>query len=139
MVKALLMAAGGVLLIVLGLVMHLAERRVRRKARPVPAMVVDSGSSRVGDGRMAWVRYRYTVDGKEYQSSRVYPPAAMQTRGGFSHVRRILRRYPKGSRVTAHYFPQKPESAFLENRFEWLHAVPFVLGLALLLLAMDSI
>lgn len=139
MMQPLLMALAGPLLIVFGTVMHLRQLAARRGAVPVPATVLESSSERVDDSRVVWIRYRYTVGGTEYRSSRVYPPPGPQPRGGFFHIRRLQRRYPVGATTTAYYQPCDPRYAFLENRIEWLYAVPMVLGIGLIILAVRAV
>ncbi|MCW4152584.1 DUF3592 domain-containing protein [Halomonas sp. 18H] len=138
MFKPVLMAVAGPALIAFGLTMHWRQRTARSGAVPVAATVLNSGSERVDDKSVVWVNYRYVVDGVEYRSSRVYPPPGPQPRGGFCHIRRLQRRYPNGALVTAYYQPSDPRYAFLENRPEWLYAVPVVLGIALIVLATQS-
>jgi hypothetical protein len=134
-----MMAVAVPVLIAFGLAMHWRQRAARRGALPVAATVLGSGSERVDDSSVVWVNYAYVVDGVEYRSSRVYPPPGPQPRGGFFHIRRLQRRYPDGTRVTAYYQPSDPRYAFLENRVEWLYAVPVILGTALLVLAIRSL
>jgi hypothetical protein len=139
MLKPFIMAAAGPVLIAFGLAMHWRQCATRRGAVPVAATVLGSGSERVDDSSVVWVNYHYMVDGVEYRSSRVYPPPGPQPRGGFFHIRRLQRRYPAGAHVTAYYQPSDPRYAFLENRIEWLYAVPVILGIALLVLATRSL
>ncbi len=139
MLKPLIMAVAGPVLIASGVIMHWRQCAARRGAVPVRATVLDSGSERVDDKSVVWVNYRYVVDGTEYRSSRVYPPPGPQPRGGFFHIRRLQRRYPKGAEVTAYYKPSDPRYAFLENHPQWLYAIPVILGLTLLVLAAQPV
>ncbi len=58
------------------------------------------------------IRYRYTVDGREYSSDAVTPGGA-RFRSKDS-AQRVAARYPEGGRVTVYYKPGQPRTAVLE-------------------------
>lgn len=61
-----------------------------------------------------YVRYSYSVDGRQWVSHEVY---AGGTRGSSSEAKETerLAKYSKDAAVTVHYNPQKPSEAYLET------------------------
>ncbi len=58
------------------------------------------------------IRYRYTVDAREYSSDAVTPGGARFRRK--EAAQKIAARYPEGGRVTVYYKPGQPRTAVLE-------------------------
>ena len=113
---------------------------VRRWPR-VPGVVVSTGLATMTHPRSPArsyrpvIRYRYTVDGQEHQSS-VYTHG-MHSGGSKRWAQRILDRHPEGSAVTVLHHPTQPERACLTARFGFFGWVLVVLSSLLLLLAVS--
>ena len=60
----------------------------------------------------AHVRYRYTVDGKRYESRKIGP--SQSSTSSRSSAQAVLDRYPSGSKIQAIYNPDDPREAYLE-------------------------
>lgn len=78
--------------------------------------------SRYGTGRRrrtswgAWIVYKYTLDGREFECSQVELPRTGRPRSW-------LQRYPQGSQVTVYYQPDDPANAVLQtgiSRNAWI-------------------
>jgi hypothetical protein len=108
-----------------GAVMSVAQWRMLREWRPVPAVVLDREVSETYDDEGARsytpvVRYRYTVGGHEYEATRVHPTLRSGLKGW---AERQVRPFAPGSRVTAYYDPARPAESYLVRRssiFPWL-------------------
>lgn len=80
----------------------------------------------------AKVTYEFTVDGVTYKGDRV--AAADIGRDKSAHARRIVTRYPKGSRTSVYYMPEKPSKCLLEPGFQEQTFILPSVGLFVLLL-----
>lgn len=60
------------------------------------------------------VAYRYTVEGREYQGSKV--ARVVERSGNAQPVKDCVARYPPGARVEVFYDPADPATAYLETR-----------------------
>ncbi|OFV83790.1 MAG: hypothetical protein A3D93_01545 [Acidobacteria bacterium RIFCSPHIGHO2_12_FULL_67_30] len=67
----------------------------------------------------ARVTYTYSVEGRSYQSSRVYLDH-VTAYASQSKAQELVRKYPEGRRITVHYNPQNPDDAALELDRPWL-------------------
>ena len=93
-------------------------------------MVVDSEHGRHGmtiHGSTAIVRYRYTVDGRSFESSRV-----SYAYGPFLG-RAIPARFEAGREVDVSYRASHPDQSVLIASVTWSHAPPLILATLLLL------
>ena len=96
--------------------------------------------SRAGDDRRVYrsaIRYRYRVDGADYEGDRVsLGEYATENR---ADAEAVTRRYPPGRRVPVHYRPGEPDASLLEpgsGGLPWLYtAIGSVFLLAGLVLA----
>jgi hypothetical protein len=92
-----------------------AQERRLSTWRPAPAVITESGERtyrtyKGGSSRSLRIRYRYRADGREYESTRVFP-GPLATTGGESLE--LRERFPVGSAVTAFVDPDDPSRAFL--------------------------
>jgi hypothetical protein len=114
-----------------------AQQQAVSTYEPVDATVLSSEVSvhRNAQGTMysAAITYRYTVDGRTYESSDVRPgPGGW--RKGEEWARRVVRNHPEGATVTAYHDPDAPgESYLVEDRSLLWPSV--VAGIGLLLAA----
>jgi len=90
-----------------------------RHWRPTPCTVVTSEirTHRDSDGNTYSVRivYRYTVNGRQYQSDR-YDFAGISS-SGYRSKKAIVQRYPPGQETICYVNPRDPTDAVLEPRF----------------------
>lgn len=117
-------------------------------AEPVDAEVVTSGVDTVAcsvdegcdEEYVPVVTYRYTYDGTEYTSERVYPVAAQAkhiTRDGAAAT---ANEYAAGDRVTAYVLPMMPDTAYLERNTPGLASLLFgVLGVLMALAGANGV
>jgi hypothetical protein len=97
-----------------------AQQQAISTYEPVEATVLSSEVSvhRNAQGTMysAAITYRYSVDGRTYESSDVRPgPGGW--RKGEEWARRVVRTHPEGATATAYYDPDDPgESYLVEDR-----------------------
>ncbi len=85
------------------------------------------------------IRYRYTVNGEEFDSTRVYF-GDERASSGYGVAHKISLRYPLGSTVHVRYNPQNPARSLLEpgvqaSLLTALPSVPWLLIAALVLLS----
>lgn len=76
------------------------------------------------------VKYRYTVDGKEYSSKR-YQLGSGSNHGNHGEAEAAeeeLKKFPVGSDIVVHYDPLAPDSAVLNTEVDWGVYVPGILG-----------
>ena len=55
------------------------------------------------------IRYRYTVRGRAYESSKIHPHGRLTTTG--SYAAKLVARYPAGQIIRVYYNPERPEDA----------------------------
>lgn len=107
--------------------------RVRGFA-PVEGVVTHSvvGASRGDDGTTYYpdIRFRYTVDGKTYDSGeyRIQQISSSGRRG----KARIVRQYPVGKKVPAWYDPGDPDTAVIDRSFSFFPVIFFAIGVVVL-------
>lgn len=94
---------------------------------PVEATVISSDiDSTTEGGTQPDITYEYTVDGRTYTSSNVFPGPGDHS-GGSAH--RIVDEHPEGKQVTAYYNPEDPSEAFLiEDRSVLIPAMMIGIG-----------
>lgn len=83
---------------------------------PVDATVVSSEvgyPSGQGGGQTAQITYEYTVDGRTYESSNVFPGPG---EAPADDPQGLVEDHPEGSTVTAYYDPANPSRAFLVQK-----------------------
>lgn len=88
-------------------------------------------TSRGDDGDTMYaaeVLYKYTVDGREYQSDNVYFGGDYRSSSS-SGAYEVVNRYPVGDTVKVHYDPDKPENAVLEPGVTWMSYLVYGIGL----------
>lgn len=81
-------------------------------------VVVDSDGE--GTSYQPAITYRYTVQRQERTSSGV---GATWLSSGSQEARRVVARYPAGSRVTVYYNPRDPNHSVLRPGLNWGHAM----------------
>jgi uncharacterized protein DUF3592 len=96
--------------------------------RPVPAVVIESSERtyrtyKGGSSRSVRIRYLYRADGREYESTRVYPGPLAATGGDSAELRM---RFYVGAAATAFVNPDDPSQAFLVPLRSFL---PYLIGL----------
>jgi hypothetical protein len=119
----LLQFAAGSLLFILAAALILAGRRSLHRASDseswpsVQGFVIESAVAAFNDGRRqlfrSVVRYRYVVDGRRHEGSRIAWGAAPGYRK-YAAARKLLDRCRANSHVTVHYDPGRPDMAVLE-------------------------
>jgi hypothetical protein len=129
------MLAGGPALILFGAVLCLRRRRILTRARTTTGTVIDNDVRHVTDGCQPVVRYSYHAAGQDRTGTRVTPPPGEETTTACHKARRIAESYPPGGRVTVHYLPDAPDTAFLRRGGGWMWMIPMALGIALLVIA----
>ncbi len=92
-----------------------AEGWQETSAEVVNSRVVEAHSSRSFDYEPL-VTYRYTYDGKEYESSRLAFASLMQPER--SGARKIVDGYPKGKKITCYVDPEEPDQAVVQRERE---------------------
>jgi len=90
------------------------------------------GGSYSADGPS--VRYRYTVNGSEYESDRWGFPIVDAGMG--SNADAIVARFPQGAQADVHYNPDDPQQGTLDTAMTgpWSRLLAFVVGLPIYLL-----
>ena len=77
-------------------------------------LITDGGAHDSGDWPL--VVYEYEVGAVNYVSNRVrVEDVNGPTTGGVLYARPLLKRYPKGAKVTVYYNPQNPKESALEH------------------------
>ncbi len=88
----------------------------------------DSDGTTYGFG----IRYRYTVDGRNFESNR-YAFGSGSSSDGYSRASQLVDRHPAGSKITVFRDPAKPQEAVIDRQvdpamwFMLLFLQPFVL------------
>ena len=113
------------------------KRLQTRRWPTAPAQITQSAlhCQASGKGRMCWpaMRYTYTINERRYEGSLVQ----IGTPGGFeSEIKRLVDRYPNGSKIRVFYNSLTPSDAILDPsiRSSNYYAELF-LGLMLLIMA----
>ncbi|MBB4036331.1 hypothetical protein GGR21_002233 [Dysgonomonas hofstadii] len=82
----------------------------------------------------AVIRYSYTVDGKEYTSTRIFFGDIL--REGFSFKsKRLIKKYFRGMTVDVHYNPSNPEESVLQKGVHSEIILMFVASFLLIIFA----
>lgn len=135
----------GLVLFVVGVRNHLQQRRLLRNPRRVEATIVASevkllvaADRNPGDGRdtsvnsyRAIVRFRYRLDGVDYESDLLRPSEIVYDTASADGAREQIAAFPTGAVVQAYYQPSHPEKAFLNAEASYGPTVFIVLGLLL--------
>lgn len=118
---------GGVALvfIIAGAVMVYNQHALIANSQPMQATITASEvhtSTYTSKGRRrtrytAAIAYDYTVSGKPYSSSNVYPGAFGSANGDTAHA--LVAKYPKGTIAQAYYDRRDPASSFLVKRHDF--------------------
>lgn len=95
-----------------GAYLYVEDARAVNSAEQTEATVISSGVDPASDGYLVEVTYEYTVDGRTYESSNVYPGPGQTTKSQFE-AEDVVEQYPEGETVTAYYNPENPSEAFL--------------------------
>jgi hypothetical protein len=111
------------------------RRAVAAKSWPVTTGRVVASETTLLYAPAPIVRFRYTVDGEEYESDKIqFGRLSSWTE---ETARRVATRYPAGAHVRVHYDPDDPDTAVLElahdaaRRGVWMGAALFVLPFVL--------
>ncbi len=76
----------------------------------------------------AHLRYRYTFNGRDYESGQI--EGSNVSYGGRGSAQKVADRYPAGAGVIAFVDPANPENALLEPGYSWVTiAALFLIGL----------
>ncbi len=103
----------------------LKQLDARRRFAKAPGVVVSSrvkyhpATSDSGATYEPIVKYRYAVAGRDYVSTRY--AYSFGSTGEQKHARAIVRRHPKGAKITVYYDPKDPASSVLDRRVTGLH------------------
>ena len=93
----------------------------------VSSKVAQSRSNKQKTRFRAGVVYKYTVDGREFQSDTIsFGMESTSSKAAY----RIRNRYPKGKEVMVSYNPESPETAVLEPGATWTSYGVLGVGLA---------
>jgi len=95
-----------------GAYLYVEDARAVNTFEQTEATVISSEADSVSDGYHVAVTYEYTVDGRTYESSNVYPGPGQTTKSEFE-AEDVAEQYPEGETVTAYYSPENPSEAFL--------------------------
>jgi hypothetical protein len=106
-----------------------SQHRLVTSAQPVDAVVLESRDELVrtkkSTTRYAHVRYRYAFDGRDHESTQLYPSALYVD----DPTDDLLAQYPAGARVTAWVDPAAPSRAFLLRAHSFLpYAIVLLAG-----------
>lgn len=112
----------------------LDQRRLIEHGQPVSAKIMSSQVESFFNGHITEykpkIRFDYTIDGRYYESSDVYPA---EEEGRESWAREVVNRYPPGSTHKAYCDPRNPERAYLIRRYT---SMPYVtVGFGLIMFA----
>jgi len=109
LVVATLLCSG---FVVGGVYLYVEDARAVNSAEPTEATVISSEVESASDGYHVAVTYEYTVDGRTYESSNVYPGVGQTTKSQFE-AEDVVEQYPEGETASAYYNPENPSEAFL--------------------------
>ncbi len=137
-VLIILFAGGfGVALLCVGVTEFFQQRRLLTSAHPVQAEIIDSSvrcidSSAARPGAYcAAVRFRYRIDGAEYESDRLYPTFIRPGYESPASAAAELAPFPPRANVVAHVDPEDPARAFLVPRGTSMPLMCILLGLVI--------
>jgi len=93
------------------------QHRAISTARTTPGVVTATHVARRRKNYVPVVEYRYEVAGHSFRGSRVGPLSW----GYFfkEQAEAHVRAYSRGQKISVHYSPEKPESAFLEAKVNY--------------------
>jgi len=117
----------GLMMLYVGVTQLIQQRRLRGRALPVDAVVthsaVFSSTSSNTDTRVLRsnsttthrpdVRFRYRVNGSEYESDLLYPTSIVVTHASRDAAAGALKPYPLDAKIRALVNPALPDKAFL--------------------------
>lgn len=135
--RTLLLVFGvpGALLAATGLFFVVQQEKAILNARTVPATVIEIGpaeprkTARGGVVYRAAVRHRYTVEGRHFESDRLYPH---REHLDIRHVAALVSMYRPGQRVFTRVPQDDPGAAYLAPRRIWIWHGLLAFGLAIL-------
>jgi hypothetical protein len=142
-----IVAAGlGLMLLVVGSLQWVQQRRNLANAQPVQAtithaQVVSNTSMATGHEPLRMsnsstthrpdVRFRYTVDGHSHESDLLYPSSFVRSYASRADAEQVLAPFPVHAAVSAYVDRAQPDKAFLISEASNGPAVFIVLGLVL--------
>jgi len=148
----LIFGGGGLVMFYVGAREHHLQRMLLKFAQPVKAEILESkvftsesqvtrdpGQVKAVDSTETHrpdVRFRYVVDGKEYESDLLYPAAIVRTYASESSAADELKPFPVGAKVTAFVNAELPGKAYLVPEKSAGPAVFLILGFCLPAVAM---
>jgi len=125
----LIFGGGGLVMFYVGAREHHLQRLLLNFSQPVMAEILESkvftsetsvnrqpGEVKLVDSTQTHrpdVRFRYVVDGKEYESDLLYPAAIVRTYASESSAAEELKPFPPGAKVTAYVNAELPGKAYL--------------------------
>jgi len=124
-----LFVIAGVMATAWGFVIIIKARKTRHWLE-VDGLIEESLVTSKENDLLPHIRYRYSVEGKNYQRSIDFPPDITPTQEFAEHH---VKKYPAGSKVKVYYSPENPEQASLERgagQGDWL---VLVIGLGMLI------
>ena len=115
--------------------------RLAGRARTWPTTNGVITSSEISHEGKYWtprVKYRYEVDGREFNGTTVSPggPTGANWK---SPAQRVIEKYPSSKRVLVYYDPRKPARACLERKVGFGVVVFFVFGIVFGLLGLGAL
>ncbi|MDR0232143.1 MAG: DUF3592 domain-containing protein [Dysgonamonadaceae bacterium] len=126
----------GIILIVRFIYIFILSKRTKKweitKGEIISSKIQESLD--FGAGYRAVIRYKYTIEEKEYLSNRIFYGDSIQKNSPKS-AKTLVNKYINGEKVTVYYNPQYPNKSVLETG---VHAVIYralIAGILLLLLS----
>lgn len=125
----------GALMAATGLLFGVQQERAIFNARIVPATVIEAGpaeprkTARGGVVYRPAVRHRYTVDGRQFESDRLYPH---REHLDIRFVQALVSMYRPGQQVFTRVPQHDPGAAYLAPRRIWIWHGLLAFGLAIL-------
>lgn len=141
----LIFGGGGLVLLYVGATQYFLQRRLMTNAMAIEVEIIKSevfkSVSADTDQRLnrsnsttsfrPEIRFRYTFDGREYESDLLGPTIIVQGYASAENAAKELAPYPLGSRALAFVDPQHPDKAFLKKEELAGPAVFMILGVIL--------
>ena len=123
----IIFGGGGLVLLYVGLTQFFLQRRLLANSTFVQATIVKSeafSSKGVDTDRRllrdnstnsyrADVAFKYSYDGKEYESDLLHPTIIVYGHGSHDSAAGELKPFPVGAKVSAYFDPETPEKAYL--------------------------
>jgi hypothetical protein len=137
-IAVVLFGGFGLVLLYVGATQFVMQRRLLANARRVDAVIIQSevhtsssSSRRSTTSHRADVRFRYQVNGVEYESDLLHPNIIVRGYASYEAAREELAPFPLNATVRAYVDPSLPDKAYLVPTAGNGPVVFIVLGLLL--------